>query len=1116
MCRRFSCFQTIFWINFLLLTLSTIAFSQSQQLKLNSTIEREISEGEAHSYQVSVKKGEFVRILVSQNNTDVSLEGFLPNQQKFASVDNSNTREENEKISFVAENDGDFRFEVGFIRKLTKTDGKGYQIKLEAQRISTPKDKILVTAESLYNQANLLRFKKDKDSKLNAINVFRQAIPLFVEAEDKLGEGFATYAVGQVLGQLSEYQQSQLNYEKAAQLFREVNDLPQLALTLENSAPVYFRQSNLPKTIEVFNEATRIYQQTGNKRGEVSVLSKFGLIYDILGQPRKAIQTYQETLPILQNLGDQLQEATTLSNLALVYDDIGEPILALENYEKALALRRKIKNGDSIPTTLNNMSFVYRKIGENQKFLNAINEALDLFRERGNKEGEGTCLNNLATWYFSIGDLAKSEELQLKSLEIWRELKLKTKEARSLANLGDLKSRKLDPTAALEFYNQALQTIQTEPDKQVKVNVLIRIGAAWKDKLDFPKAVENLNQALTLSREIEDRESEADIQFYLSQILWQGGEKQRTLELLQKVLEIQNAIKDQVGLATTLNFLSKVQMEMGQLADAQNSCEKALEIIETGRRKIEREDFRASFLADKQAIYAIYLDVLTRRHKIEPTQGYGALALQVSERARARNLLESLGENQINFQQGVDKEIINKESKLRQTINEKEFRRTQLILEKGSQNNISALEKEIGDLIEKHRQVQTEIREANPNFAKLIEPQPLNLQQIQTEVLDDETVLLEYFLGENKSWLFLVTKNGIEIFDLPKKSEIEAVAKPLIATLHEIPVRKNSETDLQLKTRLENTKRIFDQKNTELSRTLLSPILDKINGQRLLIVGSDILQYVPFAVLQKPGDSKYLIETNEIVNLPSASVLSILRKINKTQPTTELALLADPVFELTDTRVKSQIAKIQKVNQNLPGKLRGGLKRLEFSRFEAEAISNLFSNDKKTVVLDFQANLPLAKSANFSQARFVHLATHGWVNSETPELSGVVLSLVNEKGEEQDGFLRLNDIYNLRLSADLVVLSACETALGEEIKGEGIIGLTRGFMYAGASSVVSTLWSVDDRATYQLMQRFYQAMLKDKLRPAAALRKAQISLLKENGYENPFYWAAFTIQGEFH
>lgn len=175
----------------------------------------------------------------------------------------------------------------------------------------------------------------------------------------------------------------------------------------------------------------------------------------------------------------------------------------------------------------------------------------------------------------------------------------------------------------------------------------------------------------------------------------------------------------------------------------------------------------------------------------------------------------------------------------------------------------------------------------------------------------------------------------------------------------------------------------------------------------------------------------------------------------------------------------------------------------------------LVPENESTYYFDFQANKPTATSAELSKYRIVHFATHGFVDTENPEFSGVVMSLVDEQGKQQNGFLRLNDIFNLNLPAELIVLSACDTGKGELIQGEGIVGLTRGFMYAGASRVVTSLWQVSDAGTAELMSQFYEQMLKEGKRPAEALRATQLQMWNSGEFKNPYYWAAFTLQGEW-
>jgi CHAT domain-containing protein len=319
----------------------------------------------------------------------------------------------------------------------------------------------------------------------------------------------------------------------------------------------------------------------------------------------------------------------------------------------------------------------------------------------------------------------------------------------------------------------------------------------------------------------------------------------------------------------------------------------------------------------------------------------------------------------------------------------------------------------------------------------------------------------------------------------------------------------------------------------------------------LLIVAEGALQYIPFGALPKPvtRDSWFvnrrsnhesrvtnhepLILDHEVVMLPSASVLGVLRReLSGRQPAAKtVAILADPVFESDDFRVKKAPTKAEKQTEKppatslpAPGLLPDGdrmmdafgletLERLWFTRYEAEWIADFVPPAGRLKALGFAANRTTATSPDLSQYRIVHFATHGFLNSEHPELSGVVFSLVDEQGQPQDGFLRLHEVYNLKLNADLVVLSACRTALGKDVKGEGLIGLTRGFMYAGAASVVASLWKVEDKATAKLMRRFYQKMLVEGRRPAAALRAAQVAMWQEK--KAPYYWAAFVLQGEW-
>src|SRR5258705_10621202 len=318
---------------------------------------------------------------------------------------------------------------------------------------------------------------------------------------------------------------------------------------------------------------------------------------------------------------------------------------------------------------------------------------------------------------------------------------------------------------------------------------------------------------------------------------------------------------------------------------------------------------------------------------------------------------------------------------------------------------------------------------------------------------------------------------------------------------------------------------------------LLGPLATELKSKRLLLVAEGVLQYVPFAALPDPSNQKAagpyqttqpLIANHEIISLPSASVLEVLRKEMKDRPrpTKTVAVFADPVFGAQDSRIGSTsrpqlvdnaaLEQAADIKRSAEESGLDGFPRLRFSRQEADQIMRLVPRNNSLEVLDFAANKSAATSADLKQYRIVHFAKHSLVNCRHADISGIVLSVVDQEGKSQNGFLRLYDIYNMNLSAELVVLSACQTALGKDIKGEGLVGLTRAFMYAGASRIVASLWRTEDRATAVLMNRFYESMLAGNgMSAPAALRKAQLSMWQDKRWRQPRYWAAFTLQGEW-
>ncbi|HEY9724924.1 MAG TPA: CHAT domain-containing protein, partial [Chroococcales cyanobacterium] len=599
-------------------------------------------------------------------------------------------------------------------------------------------------------------------------------------------------------------------------------------------------------------------------------------------------------------------------------------------------------------------------------------------------------------------------------------------------------------------------------------------------------------------------------------------------------LALRRLMGDRTGEAETIYNAAITQRDRGNLNEARTQIEAAIKIVEDIRTRVTSQELRTSYFASVQNYYQFYIDVLMQLHKKDPSKGYDALALHASERARARSLLELLTEANADIRQGVDPELLQREHTLQQKLDATEKRRSELSNEKDTSAQLQALEKETATLLEEYRQVEEQIRRTSPRYGALTQPKPLTLAEIQQQVLDDDTMLLEYSLGEERSYLWAVTKTSITSYELPKREEIETVAKEFYQLLNNRDYHLGRRGSLDAQAR-PGSPIGNNETAIKLSQMLIAPVAAQLGNKRLLVVGDGALQYLPFAALPTPvvkGRASQelvpLLVEHEIVNLPSASTLGVLRKETSDRKSAPkaIAVLADPVFGTNDPRIKSSSRQVSgtpldKSDVNSRALERSAItanvtfNRLPFTRQEAEQIVALVPTAERMQAFDFAANRAIATNPELQNYRIVHFATHGILNSTQPELSGVVLSLVDEKGMPKNGFLRLHDIFNLNLPAELVVLSACETGLGEEVRGEGLVGLTRGFMYAGSPRVVVSLWSVSDRATSELMTKFYKKMLQDGLKPAAALRAAQLELWQQKQWQAPFYWAAFTLQGEW-
>jgi CHAT domain-containing protein/Leucine-rich repeat (LRR) protein len=873
--------------------------------------------------------------------------------------------------------------------------------------------------------------------------------------------------------------------QKNKQLFNQKTD--EADRLIQEAWRLFDRQTaaSYREAWQKFDAARSLYHALRNRKQEAYTLHQMGFISNRLGERQQALDYYKQALAWNQTLGDRPKQAIILNNIGAVYYALGEKQQAIDYYNQVLALIREMSDRPVANINLNNILnipansdiAVRDRPGIPIPLSNILNISPNRLTSSGDRGGEATTLNNIGLAYNDLGEQEKAREYFNQALTLFRAIGDRTREATTLTNIGLIYNNLGNQQQALDYYNQALNLRRKVGDRRGEALTLNNIGVSYSEL----------------------------------------GEKQKALEYFNQSLPMFRAVGDRPGEALTLYNSATVKGDQGNFIEALSDIESSLKIIENLRTKVASHELRTSYFTTVQNYYQFYIDLLMQLHKTHPKSSYNIKAFEASERSRSRSLLELLQEANVNIRQGVAPELLQQERNLQQQLDDLEKRRVEVL----SRPNYTPtqkveLEQKWQALLAQYQEIQDRIRSTSPRYAALTQPQPLTLLQIQQQIIDEKTILLQYALGKNRSYLWAVTQTSITSYELPPSADIETATSNFRGVVTNKIYR--------------NIPNKIAETNNKLSQMILQPAAAQLAQKRLLIVGDGILNYLPFAAISLPETSgknqnQPLIVDHEIVQLPSASTLGILRQNynDRQSPSRTLAILADPVFSADDERVKTSATRtnreaIESVNLGLSRSSRDNdvqWSRLKFTRQETQIIQALVPDNSSTQFLDFQANRTAATSSNLSQYKIVHFATHGLANSTHPELSGIVMSLVDENGKAVNGFLRLTDIFNLKLAADLVVLSACQTGLGQNVQGEGMVGLTRGFMYAGAKRVVVSLWNVDDEGTATFMENFYQGMLQKGLTPAAALRAAQLAMWQQEKWQSPYYWAAFTLQGEW-
>jgi CHAT domain-containing protein/tetratricopeptide (TPR) repeat protein len=866
--------------------------------------------------------------------------------------------------------------------------------------------------------------------------------------------------------------------------------------------------------VEGFEAALRDFESAGAPRPRAWAHRWLAEVEENRGRLEPAERHYARAGEIYETLGDLRQAAVATSHVGHLRSERNDLQGALVAYQRFLRVAERFGDAGLIDTALSNLANAQEKRGRTFEVVTLQHRRRDLAVRTGNVATEWDALTRIGKVYRAGGDDARAFDFFEEALGLARKHRLDEEVTDSLIDQARVRLDRDEPAAARDLLLVALRHL--DPDVgtgRVRAEILNNLGRSYARLGQVEAARDHYRRALAA---ISDDDPEAPVREALALINLAAldGNPPEGEVSCRRALDLLIGAGRAWHATGALRCLAEVAVSRGDLGLAASYLERAVGIVERLRGLSALQELRASFLEDAYAYYERYVEVLRRRHELDPDGGYAARAFGVAERARARLLLDELAGAEAAIRASASPDLLARIEAIERRMSALE---TELFVTSAGATAApdGSLQARLSELESEHALVEAEIFAAYPGWPTLLSGGPESVEEIRRSLLSDgATQLVSFFLGEERSFAWILGPSSLVMEVLPGREDIELLARRAASDL-----RRSDEPHLARRARWSAE---------ALSREVLGPLLPHLTARKLVLVKDGALHYVPFAALPLPtgtaASAGDLIDRYELAEAPSASAAVALRRRRATSRVADLeaAVFADPVFLADDERVaelpgRELVAaargggagsELSRVARSLGP---DGLRRLTGSRLEAATISELVPRDRRLVALGFDANRELLLGGTLGRYRILHLAGHGLAH---PGFTGLVLSLYDDRGVRVDGLIRSYELYGTELSAELVVLSACSTGLGDEIRGEGLLGLSRGFLYAGASQVLASLWDVDDRATAELMAHFYRALLRDGDPPARALRRAQRALRRDPAWRAPHYWAGFVLQGD--
>jgi CHAT domain-containing protein/Tfp pilus assembly protein PilF len=999
-------------------------------------------------------------IRADQLGIDLFIRVLAPGSQPYE-VDRWSNPGSFEKTEVFSHWDAELRFDIAS-RNKDAPPGK-YRLSIVGCRGANSEDQkkiaLILNAYRYFMVGQQYRESDEPAECRKALEGYRNALTFFKQAGDVLGEVTTVTYIGDTLTNMGENQAALAYFEQALPLWRHVKDADGLAETLHNMGTIYYEQGKLAKALTFYYEALPLWGAAGDMRGEAATESNIGRVFDSSGEYQKALLSYRRALPLATMSGDKSWQAQIQHNSGMVFLALGDPDEAIQEYNAALDLSRQDQDKWAEGHMLHHLGEALLAKREFDQAERTLNEALKISTEAGDDLGRATTLLHIGQSQHFRGDHQQALVTFQKGLRIRSEKKYRLGESQALYLVGR------------EF---------------------LCLG-----RIDEAKA--SLGRALSLAHDVKEPRSEAQ----------------------------------------AMTGLAQVYRRQHRLGEALRWFDRAIGLVEELRTHVRQHELRALFVSTVYDYYEAARDVSMELDERSPEKGHGERAFVYAERARARSLLDAVAGGESPDAPGEPLQSqYREESEQTERVQALSEQRLLLMSRNAAQDALRSIDRQVAE-------ASTRLKAARAEFG-----QPgsvgtgrsrgtVSIEVVRSRMTTGKKVFLEFSLGAMRSYLWVITRAGMSVFVLPARNTIEDLTRSYLDRIRPRSQKIQQDTRSESRQGLEHYVSTSEVAGAELSKALLGPAWSLVrNESQLVIVPDGILHYVPFAALPLPtciensaanGPCNPLLLTHEISYVPSGSVGALLSSatlsIGLPRPRSIL-MFVDPIYGMKDGRLqvslsqnqlcgfgKAATAENQRTNSGAMSE-RVKLGRLLYSHMEADAVAAMIPADRLVVKSGAEASLDSFLSSMPGDFQIIHLATHALADPVLFQGSGIVLSLYDACGNPVAGFLPAERLAATHMKAHLVVLSACETALGREVLGEGLMGLVYAFLRAGSKSVVASLWKVDDASTAELMKHFYVGLLQQHLAPGAALRYSQLKIYREYpAWRAPGFWAGFVFEG---